>query len=251
MSWPVHITAHGAVDDNCFVYDFRKLKQEIRKYLQDHIDHRLLLPTNFSVCYRQGNWQLQSKHGQWTYDCPAEAVCQLPTSVINPDTVAAILQTKFQSDLQHLPYIKVSLETDLLTAGQSFHYTHGLPHHDGNCQRLLHGHQGFLQVYSDTQRNPELELHLVNKVLKNYVHFANSQHTKHNRTSVEVCYDSKQGHYHATMPRQHCLILPEQETSIESISQYLATYLRNNFNLQQDTRLICYEGLNKGAAVQV
>lgn len=247
----MHITAHGAVDDNYFVYDFRKLKQEIRKYLQDHIDHRLLLPTNRNVRYHQGSWQLRSKQGAWVYTCPTEAVCQLPTPSINPTTVAAILQTKLQNDLHHLPHLQVSLASDQLTAGQQFHYTHGLPNHDGNCQRLLHGHQGFLQIHSDDQRHPELEQHLVTKVLKNYVHFANSQHTKHDSTSTEVCYESKQGYFHASMPSQHCLVIPEQESSIESICQYLATYLRNNYHLQQSTRLVCYEGLNKGAAVQI
>ena len=229
----------------------RVVRLEVRKYLQYHIDHRLLLPTNSNVRYHQGSWQLQSKHGAWTYNCPAEAVCQLPTAVINTDTVAAILQTRLQNDLPHLPLVQVSLANDQHTVGQKFHYTHGLPNHDGNCQRLLHGHQGFLQVHTGLQRHPELEQHLVSKVLKNYIHFANSQHTKHNSTSVEVCYDSKQGYFHASMPRQQCLIIPEQETSIESISQYLATYLRNNYNLQQATRLVCYEGLNKGAAVQI
>ncbi|MDE3268902.1 MAG: 6-carboxytetrahydropterin synthase [Pseudomonadota bacterium] len=249
VSWLVHLTAIGTVDDNYFVYDFRKLKQEIRRYLHEHIDHRLLLPTNPYVRYHQNRWQLHSEQGVWEYTCPATAVCQLPLTIINIETVATILQTRIQQHLKHLPRLQVSLTTDQLTAGQKFHYTHGLPGHDGNCQRLLHGHQGFLQVYTDSQRQPQLEQHLITKVLKHYVHFANSLHTKHNSTSIEVCYESKQGYFSAKLPRQQCLVLPEQETSIESISQYLATYLRNNYNLQQPTRIICYEGFNKGAEV--
>ena len=247
----VHVVASGAGDENYFVCDFKELKQKIKTIIKETIDHRLLLPTDKNIEKHQDTWLLKTADKTWEYTCPADSVYQLPTKTVLTKDLTAELTRLLQEKLAKNLNITISLTTDQQTLGGVFYYTHGLPKHRGNCQRPLHGHRGLLQVYAAGERQQELESYLLTSVLKQQIHFLNSTYVKCNNEMLILAYEGSQGFFHLQLPQDSVLILPQQEASIETICQYLAQNLQKNFNLTSKTQVICYEGIDKGASVEI
>lgn len=251
QSWQIDIRVCGAGDKNYFVYDFGKLKKEIRSLVRETLDHRLLVPSHSSVEKTKEKWLLQTIDRVWSYTCPVDAVYQLSAQQVDKDSVTAelsrLLQKRFSSNLK----IYATLRENNYTTGRCFHYTHGLPQHDGNCQRLLHGHLGTLHVYADNKPQPQLEKYLISSVLKKNIHFLNSEHISQDDNYITASYEGTQGYFSITLPREHTIVLPSMETSIEAITRYLAFSLDKNFTMTKKLKLICYEGLDKGASFEL
>lgn len=245
-SWCIDVQGEGSGDGNYFVYDFSKFKQEIKSLIRETLDHRLIVPTCPAVRRSATAWLLETQDGTWSYICPSSSVAQLPVPEINIKTVTtaltALLQQQFRSRL------KISLTLrEAEQVGYSFSYTHGLPGHDGNCQRMLHGHSGTLQVHSDGERQPQMENYLATYFLADNIHFFNSDHIIVDSDYITAAYEGSQGYFQATMPRTRVVVLPAMETSIEAITHHLAAALKRKFTLPAYAQIVCYEGIDKGA----
>ena len=247
QSWYLDVQAQGRGDENYFVSDFKKLKQKIRNYVRRHLDHRLLVPSHPAVRRHGQTWKLGEAERAWTYTCPPTAVRQLPALRADRVSVTRWLNTALQQHVGEELRITASLRESAARAGLCFHYTHGLPGHAGNCQRLLHGHRGRVQVRAKGGHGPRLEDYLARKILPRYVHFLNSQHITARGKQLSLAYESSQGYFAATFPPRHAIILPAMESSIEAITHYLAAQLRQHITPTPKAEIICYEGLDKGA----
>ncbi len=246
-SWYLDVQAQGRGDRNYFVSDFSKLKQKIRRFVSQHLDHRLLVPTHPAVRKEGDTWLFGEAERAWTYTCPPDAVRQLPLPQVDRASVGTWLHAVLQREVGEELQITVGLRADEPRTGVCFQYTHGLPGHDGNCQRLLHGHSGRVQVLADGVHQLELEKHLAQKILPRQVHFLNSQHITAQGRHIGMAYESGQGYFAATLPRAQAIVLPARESSIEAITHYLAAQLRQRFTPMARTEIICYEGMDKGA----
>ena len=234
VSWHIDVSAKGPVaGDSFFVHDFSELKRVIRNYLRDNLDHRLLLP--MTVKFDGQCWSLPAIDGDWSYTCPDRAVSQLPIPTIDHANLGNYLTGIIQE--YFVAKIEITVRSLEDREGYQFNYTHGLPGHAGNCQRLLHGHCGLAKVASQYQ---------LMMPLQRYVHFANSEHVVDTDSKqLTVSYTSREGKFIATIPRQRVVVLPVQQATIEMISHYLA----NNVEQIVGHRvpITCYEGANKGA----
>ena len=248
QSWYLDVRAQGQCDRNYFVSDFKELKHKICTFVRHQLDHRLLLPTHPAVQKCGATWLLDTTTACWEYTCPSTAVLQLPTPCIDRNSIAAWLNAALQDNLGAEPRITATLREQPTVHGYCFNYTHGLPGHTGNCQRLLHGHLGRVLVRKNGASCMSLENYLAHTVLKRNVHFLNSQHITVSGTRLTLAYTSSQGDFSATLPRQHAIILPAMESSIEAITHYLAAQLQAHNSVPHDTEIVCYEGMDKGSS---
>ena len=247
QSWYLDVQAQGRGDHNYFVCDFKNLKQKVRSYVRRHLDHRLLVPAHPAVRREGDTWLLGEAERAWTYTCPPDAVRQLPVPHADRNSIALWLQAALQQHIGKELHITVHLRESKARAGFGFCYTHGLPGHEGNCQRLLHGHSGCVQVWENGSHCPALENYLAQKILPHRVHFLNSQHITAQGKRIGMAYESSQGYFAATLPCQQAVILPAMETSIEAITHYLAEQIRQHTTPTPRAEVICYEGVDKGA----
>ena len=246
QSWYLDVQAQGSGDHNYFVSDFKEIKTQVRDFVRLHLDHRLLLPTHVTVRQQGDTWQLGTAEQTWTYTCPPAAVLQLPLPQLDRPSIASWLTNALQQHLGDAPRITASLRQLNTDDAAYFHYTHGLPGHTGNCQRLLHGHLGAVQVQHNGVRQPALEKYLWDKILPCHnVHFLNSQHAVIDDKRISMAYESSQGYFAVTFPRRHAVVLPQMESSIEAITHYFAQQLRQHG--VRAAEVICYEGMDKGA----
>jgi hypothetical protein len=125
--------------------------------------------------------------------------------------------------------------------GPSFCYTHGLKAHDGNCQRLLHGHRGTFHTTWDGKADSELDYWLAQRF--DGAHFA----AKRDVRGSHVAYVSEQGAFDLMMPKGRVVVLPT-EPSIENLARFAFETVINERHLD-GKRLVVrgYEGARKGA----
>ena len=234
VSCYIDVSAEGTVaGDSFFVHDFSDLKKVIRNYLRDNVDHRLLLPT--TIKFDGHCWSLPATDGDWSYLCPDSAVSQLPIPVIDRVNLGNYLTGMIQE--YFVAKIKITVRSLEDREGYQFNYTHGLPGHAGNCQRLLHGHCGLAMTVPP---------HELTMPIPKYVHFANSDHVVDDDSKqLTVSYTSQEGKFVATIPRHRVVVLPDQQATIEMISHYLANNIEQIVGCRMP--ITCYEGAGKGA----
>jgi 6-pyruvoyl-tetrahydropterin synthase len=238
--------------------------------LKENLDHALVIPIESkSVRYSdQGEgetWTLTSQADKrsdpvtWTYQCPKGAV--YPIRSVNLDK--NVIASSFSKSLGHrfpdtITHFKVKLREEKVDPTEAvFRYTHGIENHEGLCQRLFHGHRSCLEVYLGDIRRPDLEQHVVWQVFNKSVHIASqdqlitkgleSGQRSESSEPIEIGYQTAKGYYRATLPANKVFVVDHQ-TSIEQIATTLATVVRNEIGpTDQAVKVVCYEGIEKGA----
>lgn len=255
MSFYVSAELEGELDEQGFIFDFGPAKKSLKQVVDTALDHRLAVPAlNPAI---QGTATGFAFAGL-EYDAPAEAVAMLETAEIT----LPILE-KFLADeaMQVMPKNVTSVRMELIPERRferdaNFSYTHGLRKHQGNCQRLLHGHRNPIEVWIDGRRDEKWERFLATEW--DGAHFTVAS-TLANRAELDlplgrrtrrpgtawVEYESPQGFFRAALPAEK-IVLFETEPSIENIARVSAERLRSEG--VKTAKVVAYEGLNKGAS---
>jgi 6-pyruvoyl-tetrahydropterin synthase len=277
QSWQVDVTLSGPLGETGFVYDFSSLKKMVRQVLKSSVDHALIMPINSQVVQFKGMemrgadksecWHMKSRVGKTGAEC--EWSYRSPTGAVFPSRAVAVnrqvLEQEVVKSLKHrLPQeiltVSVTLkevETDPTEA--VFRYTHGIARHDGMCQRLFHGHRCALQIFVGDERRPDLEHYVARDVMGSHVHIATPSQFKvgmiepgtraKTKEPITLGYEGTQGYFEATMPADRIFCV-ERETSIECITLELARLVKREENTTEKVRVLCYEGINKGASAE-
>ena len=161
-SWIVDLTLHGDLNNESMILDFSLVKKQVKRIIDDVIDHKLAVPTLTSDL----NVKLGDKQSQLNFDfdnhslamsSPNQAFCFIETKEINEQTVTQYL---IDTILPQLPDNIAKIDIELRPeAIQSFyyHYSHGLKKHDGNCQRIVHGHRSTIGIEENGMRSVKLQ----------------------------------------------------------------------------------------------
>jgi 6-pyruvoyl-tetrahydropterin synthase len=249
-SWQVDITLHGSLDKQGMVLDFGDVKKTIKQLIDEHFDHKLLIPADYPGLGQQTNKQqlilnFALENGQSIqHSSPADAVAFIPGTIITTDNVTqAIIST-----LNPLLPNNVDKVELVLSAEQHndafYHYSHGLKQHLGNCQRIAHGHRSRIQIERNGQRDTTLEQTWAKHWQDIYIGTREDlAETKDNE--YWFSYQSQQGQFTLKLPQQTCYLI-DTESTVENIAQHIADALQKQYP-QDSFRVFAFEGIDKGA----
>ena len=263
-SWIVDVIMSGELNEMSMVLDFGRVKKQIKQLVDEFVDHRLLIPVqSAAIVYKP------SKSGYSTLDvlrgeksihlnCPNEAYCLIDAEAV---TIESITQHVYQILRNNLPSNVTGLEITLRhenIAGAFYHYTHGLKKHDGNCQRIAHGHRSPIEIIVDGERDNDKEVAFAKRWEDIYLG------SKEDQVSVSTLnlsegakaisdeshygfrYTAPQGEFELAIAKSETEILPT-DTTVELLAGYIADEVKPTVAEGQSLQVIAYEGVGKGA----
>ena len=260
-SWIVDVLLDGGLDEQNMVLDFSKVKRTIKDTIDNVADHRLLIPTACS----EVRWQQQgdtvwmdfnSLKGDIHLACPAQAFALIPSELIDFESVNTFLQKALKEVLpDNVDGIALTLRNELHET-PFYHYSHGLKKHDGNCQRIAHGHRSPINIFENgisapkwdqywAERWKDIYLGTVEDVVKIDELTLSPQAMVSDETHLGFHYQAPQGDFQLAMPKPMCEIIPH-DTTVELLAEFVAnTLIEKSPNSQ--FKVIAYEGVGKGA----
>lgn len=251
-TWLASVMLDGTLDDQGMVCDFGIVKKVMRHWLDDQIDHRLLIPARHPalVIHSQTDDTIDIS---WTYDggvirmqAPAQAATLVDSASITLDSMAIWCQSRLQPMFDpRLKPLDITFEPEYIQ-GAFYHYSHGLKKHDGNCQRIAHGHRSRIQIWLDGERHAELEQEWAQRW--HDIYLGTQEDLVSDRDGqLEFAYRSAQGDFRLSIPASHCYMM-DTDTTVELIASHLAQRIREE-HPDHTVRVRAFEGLNKGAQV--
>jgi len=254
-SFYVSAELFGSLDSKDFLFDFSTAKKALKALVDESCDHKLLIPAGLTAA-RAGGIQW----GQWDYVCPPSALELFEDETITPAAIEAHLARLAPARMPaNVSGVKFTLRTPERFLGEAnFRYTHGLRYHDGNCQRLFHGHRNPVEVWVGGARAPAWEARLASEwsdahfvavptlLNQNELDLPLGRRRATHTGYAEVSYESSQGKFWGRLPASR-VILTSAEPSIETMSALALDVLRDA-GLRGHVKVVAYEGLNKGAA---
>ncbi|CUS41310.1 MULTISPECIES: 6-carboxytetrahydropterin synthase [Thalassolituus] len=251
-TWWASAVLEGALDEQGMVCDFGIVKKTLRNWLDLELDHRLLIPVRSPAlqhCLHDDKITLtwHFGHGQHlTMTAPQQAVALVDAEVINDLTVAEWSITQLSSSFPgSIEQLSLTFENENIH-GANYHYSHGLKKHDGNCQRIAHGHRSRIEIFIDGERNPSLEQQWANTwedIYLGTVEDLSNQTEEH----LHFHYHAQQGEFTLSLPKDCCYLM-DTDTTVELIAAHLAQEIKRD-HPSVEVCVRAFEGVNKGAMV--
>ncbi|WP_053981989.1 6-pyruvoyl trahydropterin synthase family protein [Marinagarivorans algicola] len=253
-TWLAHIELTGTLDEQGMVCDFGIVKKHLRDWLDTELDHRLLIPSHFSgystltgtseanIAFTLNNGDSVQMHS------PAQAVTLIEAQTINPDTVARWCEGQLIHAFgKTVANIKLSFTPEQINT-PSYHYSHGLKKHLGNCQRIAHGHRSQLLIWKDGELSPQLMQRWANTFKDIYIGTQEDicGETQHNWIFE---YQAQQGRFTLSLPKKQCYMM-QTDTTVELIAEHIAQVLKQEMPNQCFT-VKAFEGIGKGAIIEL
>jgi len=263
-SWILDVTMSGELNEMSMVLDFGRVKKQIKQLVDQYVDHRLLVPMQSSaVVYKP------SKAGYSTLDvvrddknihlhCPDEAYCLIDAEAI---TIESITNHVYQILRNNLPSNVTGIDITLRhenISGAFYHYSHGLKKHDGNCQRIAHGHRSPIEILVDGQRDSVKETAFAQRWQDIYLgskedqvsvaelNLSEAAHAVTDETHFGFRYTAPQGEFELAIAKSETEIL-STDTTVELLACYIADEVKPSLKDGQSLQIIAYEGVGKGA----
>lgn len=266
-SWIVDVQLEGDLNDESMILDFGLVKKQIKRLIDEYVDHKLLIPLKSeSVHVQQNNGSVlvdfdrenqQSIH----LNCPNEAFAFINTQQIDITTVTdhlrETIKSKLPTNIKALTFVLRAEEINT----PYYHYSHGLKKHDGNCQRIVHGHRSKIIIEMDGQRNNDLETEWSNRwqdiylVTKEDIVDTHSLHLSEKAKQriesgqceqhISCAYQASQGQFELLIPRSVCEVITS-DTTVECLAEFIAKQLKQN-KPDSTFKVMAFEGVGKGA----
>jgi len=249
-TWWASAVLDGALDEQGMVCDFGIVKKTLRNWLDDELDHRLLVPVNSPA--------LTLKHSgdiielSWNGDngdllemrAPRQAVALVDAEQITAKSVAhwcrEQLRSHFPVNVEQLTLSFVAETID----GASYHYSHGLKKHNGNCQRIAHGHRSRIQIWLDDERSSALEQQWAERWADIYLGSKEDLISEQDGQLL-FRYSAQQGEFELSLPASRNYMM-NTDTTVEFIARHLADTIKQQ-HPDSRVKVRAFEGVNKGA----
>ncbi len=259
-SWIVDVVLDGGLDDQNMVLDFAKVKKAIKHTIDEIVDHRLLVPSLSSASrfeFHDDNTvvDFKSKVGSMHLICPKEAFTFIEATEIAFDNVIEFLKQKLSIVLpENVDSIELTLRAETLNT-PFYHYTHGLKKHDGNCQRIAHGHRSPVTVFENGEESLRWNQYWADRWSDIYL---GSEEDQVSVSKLDICnefvsdeshygfkYMAPQGEFQLAIPKRVTDILPN-DTTVELLADFMAETL-HTIHPENDYKVVAFEGVGKGA----
>ncbi len=271
-SWIVDIILDGGLNDESMVQDFGIVKKQLKSLIDDYIDHKLVIPADSestTIIHNEGtdavdvvfNFAKASEPVQHILlRCPSEAYAFVYSKVIDKPSVVSYLKDIISTQLpQNVDTIDIELREEYIPSPY-YHYTHGLKKHDGNCQRIAHGHRSKIVITENGARSESLEHHWAQKWQDIYIGTQEDLIPIHDSHLYPMAkqmgcegsehyafqYEASQGQFSMIISKNVCDIIT-QDSTVECIAQHI---LDNTVQLSNGSLQVqAFEGVGKGAIV--
>ncbi|UAA40279.1 6-carboxytetrahydropterin synthase [Paraneptunicella aestuarii] len=262
-SWIVDVMLDGALNEESMVLDFGRVKKDLKSLIDKYVDHKLLIPMEHPYTAVEHlavsdsvkvhfNRPDKSIH----LHCPDEAYAFIYSDTVTMKSVqeylSDIIRTKLPGNVQG---IELNLRAEVIET-PFYHYTHGLKKHDGNCQRIAHGHRSRIDVRVDNQTNSEWPEYWAKRWQDIYIGTREDLVSECTLTTDEYTfladgnhylfsYESSQGCFELAIPTAECEII-ETDSTVECLAQFMANE-QKRLSPEHQHIVFAYEGVGKGA----
>jgi 6-pyruvoyl-tetrahydropterin synthase len=249
-SWRLDISLTGDLDQQGMVLDFSDVKRQVKQLVDLEFDHKLIVPMKSSavmLSQRQERCSVLFEYGDRAcveHRSPASALCLLPARSITRETVAAAITTSLLKEMpSNVSQLEIRLSPEQIE-GPFYHYSHGLKHHCGNCQRIAHGHRSKLEILRNGVRDFQLESDWAAKWRDIYIGSREDFISEDDQQHL-YRYQASQGEFELKLPAACCYLI-DSDSTVENLAQHIADSLQQS-HPGNSFEVSAYEGIGKGA----
>ena len=263
-SWIVDVLLDGSLNEMSMVLDFAVVKKQIKAIIDDAVDHKLLLPMqhttiNVEASERAGHEfvDFNSQQGNYFLQSPSCAFAKIATEQIDIASVTEYLTAIILAQLpKNVQGLTLNLRPENID-GAYYHYTHGLKLHDGNCQRIAHGHRSKIHIYKNDKRSEALEeawslrwqdIYLASecdRIALADIELSTSAKASLTPDQQLFSYFAPQGRFDIAVPGK-ILDVVDCDSTVELLADFIVRQLKKQS--PNDTfKVVAFEGVAKGA----
>ena len=263
-SWIVDVLLDGSLNEMSMVLDFAVVKKQIKAIIDDAVDHKLLLPMqhttiNVEASERAGHEfvDFNSQQGNYFLQSPSCAFAKIATEQIDIASVTEYLTAIILAQLpKNVQGLTLNLRPENID-GAYYHYTHGLKLHDGNCQRIAHGHRSKIHIYKNDKRSEALEeawslrwqdIYLASecdRIALADIELSTSAKVSLTPDQQLFSYFAPQGRFDIAVPGK-ILDVVDCDSTVELLADFIVRQLKKQS--PNDTfKVVAFEGVAKGA----
>lgn len=249
-SWWLDVVLEGGLDEQGMVLDFGEVKRQLKRLVDEHFDHRLLVPADHPALEtEEGELRFLTERGDFIRHVgPAESVQFIPGRAVTPGNCVRAMEAMLGPLLPgNVQGVQLHLYPET-TEEAFYHYSHGLKHHCGNCQRIAHGHRSRIRIHRDGVRAPALEQRWAERFRDIYIGTESDLEaiTRHNdRTCFRFSYEAEQGRFELELPADRCYLV-DTESTVENIARHIRERLEEEHPGSR-FEVRAFEGIGKGA----
>lgn len=248
-SWIVDLELGGRLDEQGMMMDFAHVKKRIKQQIDGTLDHKLLIPAlapGLKHTATEGHTAQEFTYsgGMLRHEAPESAVTVLPAEGVTLDALRHAVEAEVRRVLPpNVTEVTVTLRHERVD-GPYYHYVHGLKKHDGNCQRIAHGHRSRIVIERNGMRDHTLEAEWAERFRDIYIATAEDV-AKTENGFHHFAYRGDQGEFRLMLPESRCYML-DTDSTVEWIAHHIAT--QNKMRHPADGITVrAYEGVQKGA----
>ncbi|WP_017445486.1 6-carboxytetrahydropterin synthase [Gayadomonas joobiniege] len=265
-SWIVDVSLIGSLNEQKMVLDFGVVKSQIKSIIDQEFDHKLhigedspalkekkLNGDNLDVIYRTDD--LETIY----MSAPPNAYCFLPTDRIDIYSVLPLLRATI---MRHMPDnvedVIFNLRAEKIDS-EYYHYSHGLKHHDGNCQRIVHGHRSKVIVEEDGKPSRQWQEYWAKRWQDIYIgsesdldsdllnHFCEQQDLNPDNY-LAFSYTASQGDFKLVCAKSISDVI-DRDSTVECLAEFMLETMQAQ-SPRSHFKVLAFEGVSKGAIAQ-
>ncbi len=249
-SWQANIILKGSLDQQGMLLDFGHVKKIIKTYIDDNFDHKLFIPNSKNLkkniiddSYMEIEYIFNEKD-LFFHKSPLDAIVEIESEKITTAKCEKAISVGLLSMMpDNISELDVKLIPEHIDKAY-YHYSHGLKNHDGNCQRIAHGHRSKIIIKRNNKRDEKLEAEWAEKFKDIYIGSHEDLLYEDNNQMV-FQYDGSMGTFFLKIPSRKCYLI-NKDTTVENIAQHIAEKLKIN-DPKGVFQVFAFEGIDKGA----